>query len=115
MKIIILSVLILLVATLCHADTATDTLKEKIASVAASYDVSGNLMMEVIKCESSYNPNAIGDHGTSLGLVQIHLPAHPDITRAEAFDPIFAINFMAAQFAKHNENIWSCYSHVKDV
>ena len=30
----------------------------------------------VIRRESGGNPNAVGDHGTSIGLMQIHVPAH---------------------------------------
>jgi TP901 family phage tail tape measure protein len=31
--------------------------------------------------ESSYNPNAVGDSGQSIGLFQIHMPAHADKLR----------------------------------
>ena len=44
--------------------------------------------------ESSWNDNAVGDQGTSFGPFQIHLPAHPGVTAAEAEDPNFAARYM---------------------
>lgn len=41
----------------------------------------------VAEAESGGRPDAVGDGGTSLGLWQIHLPAHPDVSRACAVDP----------------------------
>lgn len=35
-----------------------------------------------------------GDHGTSFGPFQIHLPAHPGVSRAEAENPAFAVAYM---------------------
>lgn len=40
--------------------------------------------------ESGGNPGAVGDQGTSMGLWQIHLPAHPDVSQACALDPACA-------------------------
>lgn len=41
----------------------------------------------VALAESGGDPGAVGDAGTSFGLWQIHLPAHPDVTQACALDP----------------------------
>jgi hypothetical protein len=65
--------------------------------------------LDTLKCESKLNPAAVGDYGTSFGVAQIHLPAHPDITRAEALDPFFSINYAAREFAGGNASMWSCY------
>lgn len=37
--------------------------------------------------ESGGRTDAVGDNGSSFGLWQIHLPAHPDVTQACALDP----------------------------
>ena len=63
--------------------------------------------------ESTWNPNAIGDGGKSYGLTQINLSAHPDITKEQALDPEFSLNFIVDQFLKGNEWKWSCYKMVK--
>lgn len=33
--------------------------------------------MRVVRCESNYNPRAVGDHGSSVGYFQIHRPSWP--------------------------------------
>lgn len=66
-------------------------------------------MTSVVGCESSFNPKAVGDNGTSFGLAQIHLPAHPHITKEQAFDPYFALNFMASEMKAGRSWKWTCY------
>lgn len=68
--------------------------------------------MQTLKCESSLNPRAIGDHGNSYGIAQIHLPSHKDITKEEALDPEFAIGWTAYQFSLGNHNQWTCYRNL---
>lgn len=66
-------------------------------------------MREIIHCESSGNPNAIGDNGQSYGLAQIHLPSWPDISKEQALDPEFAINFLAEKLSKNQGYLWTCW------
>jgi hypothetical protein len=45
--------------------------------------------------EGGWNPPyGVGDGGTSFGPFQIHLPAHPGVTRSEAEDTNFAVKYM---------------------
>ena len=60
-------------------------------------------------CESGLNPAAIGDHGTSFGLFQIHLPAHKTVTKKMAFDPFFSIAWAIDKFHNDELGIWTCY------
>lgn len=62
---------------------------------ATRYGVPLNVLYGLIDLESNWDPNAIGDGGTSFGLVQIHRPAFPSISRTQALDPEFAIDFAA--------------------
>ena len=43
-------------------------------------------------------PWSPGDQGTSFGPYQIHLPAHPGVTRAQAEDPVQAVLFMLPEY-----------------
>ena len=43
--------------------------------------------LAVIGCESTYNPNAVGDDGLALGLLQIRIDWHPRIARMDLLDP----------------------------
>lgn len=87
------------------------TIPEKIVKYANEYNVSAEVIRNVMKCESSFNPNAIGDGGTSFGLSQIHLPAHPDITKEQALDEDFAIIYMAKNIDK-NPRQWTCWRMI---
>lgn len=64
---------------------------------------------KVVFCESSWDTNAIGDSGNSFGLVQIYLPANPNITKEQALNPVFALNFITDEFLKGHQTRWSCY------
>lgn len=59
--------------------------------------------------ESGWHPDAVGDKGTSFGLVQIHLPAHPHITKEQALNPTFALNFIVDEFLLGHERKWTCW------
>lgn len=70
-------------------------------------------MRNVLECESSLNPKAVGDGGNSYGIAQIHLPSHPNISKAEALDAEFSIKFMAENFSKGKAKLWTCYRLIK--
>lgn len=56
--------------------------------------------------------DSTGHQEESYGLAQIHLPAHPEVTMAEALDPVFSIDFMAKNMAKGKYSMWSCYTEL---
>lgn len=65
-------------------------------------------LREIARCESNFNYQAIGDHGNSVGLFQIHLPSHPNITKEMALNPYFSISFAIDKYWKDELNIWTC-------
>lgn len=85
-------------------------------------------MLAVVDCESQYDIDVqsqhrytptnvpkgykVGDREQSFGLVQVHLPAHPNITKAQAIDPEFAVEFLATNLAAGNGNMWSCMKTI---
>jgi hypothetical protein len=50
----------------------------------------------------------VGDREQSFGLVQIHLPAHPSISKEQAKDPEFALEFLAKNLAAGKAGMWTC-------
>lgn len=82
---------------------------------AEKYGVSTTIMHAVVNCESGYQQFAVGDDGTSFGLVQIHQPAHPQITKEQAFDVNFSLDFLASNLSKGKGNLWSCYKKIYGV
>lgn len=95
-----------------------------VRQYAHVYNVSYYTMDRVIQCESQYNPYVQSNHRykedrphegvvagqreQSFGLVQIHLPAHPHITRQQAESPEFAVEFLAKSIADGQLGKWSC-------
>ncbi len=80
--------------------------------------LSGNAQKEQIlatlKCESSFNPNAVGDKGKSFGLAQIHIPSWKKhgITKEDALNPEFAMDFIIEQFAIGKQRHWTCWRQL---
>lgn len=92
---------------------------EKIAYYADLHQVSYEEMYVTIECESSFQtseqsqvkvPTGPNGREDSWGIVQINLPWHPEITKEQALDPDFSINYMAKQFALGHQSWWSCYN-----
>ena len=103
--------------------------KQLINAKAKEYGVSSYVMNTVVNCESQYVTDIQSKHRykkdrphegvvrgqreQSFGLVQIHLPAHPNVKMEQAVDPEFAIDFLAKNLAQGRGAMWSCYnSHV---
>lgn len=96
------------------ATTTESTLHKIVSQAAVKYGVDPLVMDEVIECESQWNPVAVSPTA-DYGLVQIHLAAHPDITKAQADNPVFAANWMAEEFKEGHENAWTCYRTLKSI
>jgi hypothetical protein len=66
--------------------------------------------LAVIACESTYNPNAIGDDGLAFGLLQIRTDYHPQLALMDLLDP--QQNLLAAYViylqAGRSWSPWSC-------
>lgn len=61
--------------------------------------------------ESGWSGTAVGDQGTSFGWYQIHLPAHPGVTAAEAEDAAWSTKYMLGAYksavAQVPGSLWS--------
>ena len=87
------------------------TEEELIRNYAAVYGVNPDMAVAVAKCESSLNPNAIGDGGHSRGLWQIHRPSHPYMTDEKAFNPEESTKWAMPRL-KETPRIWTCYRNI---
>ncbi len=88
------------------------TIQQAIVASADQYGVSASMMTAILKCESGMRPDAVGDHGTSFGIAQIHLSAHPDVTKEQALDPLFSIDFLAREMKANRVWQWSCHKII---
>ena len=111
-----------------QVELTKEELVELTYSYANKYGVSGDYMVDLISCENTpwdtelqsqikYNfsdPDrgiVKGEQEKSYGLSMIHLPDHPNITKEQATDPYFALDFMAEHLA-NNQNIWYCKNKI---
>lgn len=94
-----------------------DALESLAREKADKYGVSQETFVRVMKCESmNFEHNgqsfieANGPNGRedSWGVVQIHLPSHK-VTKEQALDPEWALEWAAKQFSEGNASMWSCY------
>lgn len=98
-----------------------ERIKQQVEETAQKYNVSAVEMWNVIMCESKdpmtgYASTSIqsyhyknGVRENSWGLAQIHLDSHPTVTKKQAIDPKFAIDFMAKHFANGDKWMWTCW------
>lgn len=89
------------------AQTQQEFIQQKWIQIASQYGADRAVGFVIIQNESSYNPNAIGDKNSSFGLVQIHLPAHPDVSIQQAEDIDFSLKFLAENLVEGKCAIWS--------
>lgn len=85
------------------------TVKELVSHFSKEYQVSEAQMLVTMSCESGFKERIVGDNGKSFGLSQIHLPSHPYVTKEQAFDKVFAVEFMAKAFSKKQHRMWTCW------
>lgn len=129
----IVAVLALTFSTIVIADEPTyidplDSLDNKgemmvwVNIAAQEYGVKPKFMKCLIRHENrAWNPElqslvvSNGKREDSWGLSQIHLPSHPSITREEATDPKFAIEFMASEISEGNAWQWSTLKYCKHL
>lgn len=91
-------------------DWTEERINKEIEDRAKEYGVSAEVMKTVIWCESRYNKDALGDGGKSRGLSQIHSHYHPQVLDKQAYDPAFAIRFLAEKLSKGQGYLWSCWN-----
>lgn len=102
-----------------------ETLDGKITRYARKYGINEARFRALILCEDrTMNPSkqsdlhyqfsdprrgiVEGERERSYGLVQIHLPDHPEVSYVQAIDPDFSLNW-AAQKISTGWTLWSCW------
>lgn len=88
---------------------STTTAPDIIAAYAIHYGIPAGPLVATLRCESRFYSNAVGDNGSSFGVAQIHLPAHLDVSKAQALDPLWSIDWAAREFAQGRAYQWTCY------
>lgn len=87
------------------------SLNEKIIrKIATEQGVDPDIAVRVATCESKLNEKAINTNAQGSrdrGLFQINDKYHPEVSDAEAFNPIFATEFFCKAFKAGNLSWWN--------
>lgn len=97
---------------LLSVDQSPNTITDYIVTESLVNGVDPQLILNTAKFESRLNPHAVGDHNTSFGLYQIHLPAHSEISRAQAEDIVWSTQWTINEMRKNGCRIWSTCSNT---
>lgn len=83
-----------------------EELAKMIVTASDKYKVNPALIAAMLWTESGYDTSAVnkGDKSTDRGIAQINSAAFPGVTDQQAYDPSFAIPFMAQQLAQNTEH-----------
>lgn len=90
----------------------TQDLQVLATDIAVYHHLNVDHFIKTINCESGFDPDIVGDQGHSFGIAQIFLPAHKDITKEQALDPTWALQWMGEQWENDNAKIWSCWRNL---
>lgn len=91
-------------------DNSTTTIASYILATSTVNHINGKRLLATLNCESGLDYLAVGDNGHSFGVAQIFLPAHKDITKEQALDWRWSIDWSVMQWKKGNQRIWTCYA-----
>lgn len=95
--------------------TVRPLFSERIKKEQDSRKIPNGYLLGLVELESAFDPGARGANGFDTGLVQINLdPVNghgKEITKAQAFDPAFAIPYTAERI----EDAFNAYSDALDV
>ena len=84
------------------------TYKQLAEEDAHVYGLNTALFVATIQCESQFDPRAVSKTG-DYGIAQINLRSHPGVTIGEAFDPSWALAWMAEKWETGHADEWVCF------
>jgi len=102
-------------ATIQPQTLETSDLQNIALSDAQKYGLNADHFIKVINCESGFDPDIIGDHGTSIGIAQLHYPGLWGISTSTAHDPRVSLEIMASAWKQNEESRWSCWTKLYGV
>lgn len=91
---------------------STSTLRAYALMQARDYRISAKQFIGTLQCESAFKWNAVGDHGTSIGIAQFHYPqGNWGESTSSAMNPYKSIDMAAQLFAQGNKTKahWTCW------
>lgn len=112
----LLMVLVFYYQQIALGNTDPVMIRDYIAVEALVMGVNPQIALGVVKRESQFHCERVGDYGTSHGCWQIHLPAHKEISPTQAHDVIWSTQWSLNEIKENGCGIWStCFSTMKEI
>lgn len=89
---------------------ARTNIQNYINERAKAYNISAKFLGEMLRRESNWRWCAVGDFHISqpsVGIAQINLRWHPNISKNQALDWKFSVNWTASEIAKGKASMWT--------
>jgi len=93
-----------------------EEVRELAVEQAKKYGLNTKRFLAVLACENNFNATGQSEHITksgeredSWGSAQINLYWNPEVTQAQAEDPLYAISWMAERWSIGKHRLWSCF------
>lgn len=108
---------VILLSTELGTTYSEQQIAELVSVYSTKYGVNSTKVLETIRCESRFKnvQSGIISNGVrenSWGVVQIHLNSHPTISKQQALQPEFALEWMVKEFSIGHASKWSCYKKL---
>jgi hypothetical protein len=88
------------------ARTALELFRRRVVGVETQYGLPPNSLGKQIKLESGFDPVAVGVvDPADTGIAQINLGIHTSVTKEQAFDPAFALDWSARYITSAYQNV----------
>lgn len=91
-----------------------ETLQQAAERIAIAHGIATSTLANLVTSESGWNPQAVGDHGCSLGLTQQNT-CTTNVTKKEALDPGVALAIAAndiAQGTEYRYTVCNCWGFL---
>ena len=111
----LLSAWLFLFSQTIHIQKDTVTVYDTVrTAVQREFNGEADLALSIFQCESGLRPASVGDHGSSIGIAQIYLPAHAGKIPAldkKAWLKDFQNNIKLAKKIRDKSgwSAWTCY------
>jgi hypothetical protein len=86
-----------------------EAIKEAITYISKKYLLDESQLLQVIKCESSFNHNQYGDSGKAFGLAQFHKPTFNQYCKGNYYSAKDQLICLAEMWQNGKQKHWSCW------
>ena len=84
-------------------------IKMAVSFLSNQYGLNESQLFKVIECESGYNPDAIGDGGYAVGILQFHKSTFKQYCKGSYYSTKDQLTCAAKMWKAGQQRHWTCY------